>query len=44
MQGKGMPNPQPGRVGDLIVIVHVTTPNLTDEQLQRLTTFIDEEL
>ena len=44
MQGKGMPNPQTGRVGDLIVIVHVTTPNLTDEQLQRLTTFIDEEL
>ena len=44
MQGKGMPNPQTGRVGDPIVIVHVTTLNLTDEQLQRLTTFIDEEL
>ena len=39
-----MPNPQTGRVGDLIVIVHVTTPNLSDEQLRKLTQFIDEEL
>ena len=44
MQGKGMPNPQTGQVGDLIVIVHVTTPNLTDEQLRKLSNFIDEEL
>ena len=44
MQGKRMPNPQTGRVGDLIVIVHVTTPNLSDEQLRKLTQFIDEEL
>ena len=39
-----MPNPQTGQVGDLIVIVHVTTPNLTDEQLRKLSNFIDEEL
>lgn len=44
LQGKGMPNPQTGRQGDLIVIVHVTTPNLTEEQLRKLTQFIDEEL
>ena len=44
MQGKGMPNPRTGRVGNLFVIVKVSTPNLTEEQLRKLTNFIDEEL
>ena len=44
MQGLGMKNPQNGHVGNLFVIVDVTTPNLTEEQLQRLSNFIDEEL
>lgn len=44
MQGLGMKNPQNGHVGNLFVIVDVTTPNLTKEQLQRLSNFIDEEL
>ena len=44
MQGLGMKNPQNGYTGNLFVIVDVTTPNLTDEQLQRLSNFIDEEL
>ena len=44
MQGLGMKNPQNGHVGNLFVIVDVTTPKLTEEQLQRLSNFIDEEL
>ena len=44
LQGKGMSNPQGGRVGDLFVIVDVTTPNLTEEQLQRFGNFIDKEM
>ena len=39
-----MPNPRTGRVGNLFVIVKVSTPNLTEEQLRKLTNFIDEEL
>ena len=44
MQGLGMPNPQNGHTGNLFVIVDVTTPNLTDEQIRKLSNFIDEEL
>ena len=44
LQGKGMSNPQGERVGDLFVIVDVTTPNLTEEQLQRFGNFIDKEM
>ena len=40
LQGKGMPNPQGRGIGDLFVIVDVTTPNLTDKQLQKLSEFI----
>ena len=39
-----MPNPQNGHTGNLFVIVDVTTPNLTDEQIRKLSNFIDEEL
>ena len=39
-----MSNPQGERVGDLFVIVDVTTPNLTEEQLQRFGNFIDKEM
>jgi DnaJ-class molecular chaperone len=44
LQGKGMQNPQGGHLGDLFVIVHVTTPNLTEEQLQKFSDFIDKEM
>jgi molecular chaperone DnaJ len=44
LQGKGMPNPQGRGIGDLFVIVDVTTPNLTDKQLQKLSEFIDKEM
>ena len=39
-----MPNPQGRGIGDLFVIVDVTTPNLTDKQLQKLSEFIDKEM
>ena len=36
LQGKGMPNPNNGRAGNLIVVVEVVSPVLTDEQISRI--------
>jgi curved DNA-binding protein len=43
--GKGMPNPKrAGTYGNLFVLVEVTAPNLTEEQLRKLEQFKDKEL
>jgi DnaJ-class molecular chaperone len=40
-----MPNPKrAGTYGNLFVLVEVTAPNLTDEQLRKLEQFKDKEL
>jgi hypothetical protein len=31
-----MPNPNNGRAGNLIVVVEVVSPNLTEEQISRI--------
>ena len=43
--GKGMPDPKrAGTYGNLFVLVEVTAPNLTEEQLRKLEQFKDKEL
>jgi curved DNA-binding protein len=44
LSGKGMPNPQNGRKGDMYVNVHVVAPNITDEQLRKIKEFYDQEM
>ena len=36
LQGKGMPNPNNGRAGNLFVVVEVVSPKLTEEQISRI--------
>ena len=40
----GIPNPDNGMPGNLLVTVDVTSPSLTDTQLQKLQNFIDKEM
>jgi len=44
LSGKGMPNPNNGRIGDLYVIVGVTTPTLSDDDIRKIKEFKDKEL
>lgn len=44
LNGKGMPNPATGKYGNMIVNITVISPNLTDTQLQKLQTFVEQEM
>jgi len=44
LSGKGMPNPQNGRKGDMYVNVHVVSPIINDEQLRKIKEFYDQEM
>lgn len=44
LSGKGMPNPQNGRYGDMYVNIHVIAPKLSDEQLRKIKEFYDQEM
>lgn len=44
LSGFGMPNPSNGRPGNLYVVVDVTSPSLTDTQIQKLQEFVNKEM
>ena len=44
LSGKGMPNPNNGRIGDLYVIVQVKSPNLSDEDIRKIKEFNLKEM